>query len=56
MMPGAGVYTLLVTLAAYAVFGTSRHVTSPEMLTELVHAMHSAGIDVALADARAGRA
>ena len=47
--PQAGLYTLLVTLAAYAVFGTSRHVVAAAtsaaavLLASTVVALHPSG-------------
>ena len=57
--PQAGLYTLLVTLAAYAVFGTSRHVVAAGtsaaavLLASTVIALHPGGSDAYLVDAAA---
>ena len=57
--PQAGLYTLLVTLAAYAVFGTSRHVVAAGtsaaavLLASTVIALHPSGSDAYLVDAAA---
>jgi sulfate permease, SulP family len=55
----AGLYTLLVTLAAYAVFGTSRHVVAAGtsaaavLLASTVIALHPSGSTAYLVDAAA---
>jgi high affinity sulfate transporter 1 len=57
--PQAGLYTLLVTLAAYAIFGTSRHVVAAGtsaaavLLASTVIALHPAGSAAYLVDAAA---
>jgi sulfate permease, SulP family len=57
--PQAGLYTLLVTLAAYAVFGTSRHVVvagtsaAAVLLASTVVALHPSGSAAYLTDAAA---
>jgi high affinity sulfate transporter 1 len=57
--PQAGLYTLLVTLAAYAVFGTSRHVVAAGtsaaavLLASTVVALHPSGSAAYLTDAAA---
>ena len=57
--PQAGLYTLLVTLAAYAIFGTSRHVVAAGtsaaavLLASTVIALHPSGSDAYLVDAAA---
>jgi MFS superfamily sulfate permease-like transporter len=57
--PQAGLYTLLVTLAAYAVFGTSRHVVAAGtsaaavLLASTVAALHPTGSGAYLTDAAA---
>ena len=57
--PQAGLYTMLVTLAAYAIFGTSRHVVvagtsaAAVLLASTVIALHPAGSGGYLTDAAA---
>jgi sulfate permease, SulP family len=57
--PQAGLYTMLVTLAAYAVFGTSRHVVAAGtsaaavLLASTVIALHPAGSTAYTTDAAA---
>jgi sulfate permease, SulP family len=57
--PQAGLYTLLVTLAAYAIFGTSRHLVvagtsaAAVLLASTVVALHPAGTPAYLTDAAA---
>src|ERR1700742_513904 len=52
LTPQAGLYTLLATLAAYAIFGTSRHVVagatsaSAVLLASSIGALGHAGADV----------
>jgi MFS superfamily sulfate permease-like transporter len=57
--PQAGLYTLLVTMAAYAVFGTSRHVVAAAtsaaavLLASTVVVLHPSGSTAYLTDAAA---
>jgi high affinity sulfate transporter 1 len=57
--PQAGLYTLLVTLAAYAIFGTSRHVVAAGtsaaavLVGSTVLALHPAGSSAYMVDAAA---
>ncbi len=57
--PQAGLYTLLVTLAAYAIFGTSRHLVAAGtsaaavLLASTVIALHPAGSGAYFTDAAA---
>src|SRR5215469_720872 len=57
--PQAGLYTLLVTLAAYAIFGTSRHVVcagtsaAAVLVASTVIALHPATSPAYLVDAAA---
>ena len=57
LRPQAGLYTLLATLAAYAIFGTSRHViagptsAAAELLASSVTSLGHTGADVYAADA-----
>jgi sulfate permease, SulP family len=59
LQPQAGLYTLLVTLAAYAIFGTSRHLVAGAtsaaavLLASSVAALGHTGADIYAADAAA---